>query len=200
MRLRSRPPRKARPAMRASPASENAGASSRRRLYPRHTEEHFRAARRSRSCGRRRVRARHSTCAGLAVRFGSFFRSRIRPFGRGRNGLRRGVVENVLVFGKERGLRFALAGGDGEAEAGGRGLEDRVVGRWKRLGKRVGKPVPQSLIGSGNRCRHGRGAQQLDVLIQLGFAGNADLAADKPIDLGVQNGRAGSYGCRRLVT
>ena len=45
-----------------------------------------------------------------------------------RNSLGRRIVHNVLVFREKDGLRFALAGGDGEAESDGCGLEDGGVG------------------------------------------------------------------------
>jgi len=48
--------------------------------------------------------------------------------------LRSRIVNNVLIFREKLGGTLSLAGFDGEAKAGWRGLEDGLGAGWKWLG------------------------------------------------------------------
>src|ERR1035441_10014820 len=64
----------------------------------------------------------------------------------GRDLLRSGIGENVLVGGKKRGGRFAMAGFDAEAKTFRRGLKDGLDagGEWRWQG--AGQTLDQSRI------------------------------------------------------
>jgi hypothetical protein len=62
--------------------------------------------------------------------------------------LRGGIVENILVGGKEQGGGFAAAGFDSEAETLRRGLEGCLGAGGERLGNAAAQALEKTGIGS----------------------------------------------------
>ncbi len=111
--------------------------------------------------------------------------------GRGRGFLRGGVGKNVLIDGEKRGSRFAVAGINAEAEAVGCvGWKTTLTLAGSGVGKRACQALHQFRIGAGTGDDVGLAGDELQRGRELRLAGNADFAADQPIDLRVNNGFA----------
>ena len=126
----------------------------------------------------------------IRCQVGIFFEIEKESRRRGSDGLRRGVVEDVLVFRKKFGLRFTLAGGDGEAEAGGGLLEDGGVGRGEMRRKAIRQLLPDDGVRRCVQIRDASGGNR-SIDFEIGLAGNADLAANEPVDMRFERGRTG---------
>ena len=100
-----------------------------------------------------------------------------------------GVGDLFLVGGVELGVGLALAGDEGEDEVGfAAGDGELGVGGERRGNQGEGfAEGADGLRGSGVR---GYG----EIEAEVGFAGDADLAADEPVDLGVEVDGAGFEG------
>ena len=98
-----------------------------------------------------------------------------------------GVGDLVLVEGIELGVGLALAGGEGEDEVGlAAGDGEFGVGR-KRFGDE-GEGFAEGADGLGGG---GGVGDDGEVEAEVGFAGDADFAADEPVDDGVEVDGAG---------
>ena len=103
------------------------------------------------------------------------------------DGLGGGVLELVLVQGEELGTGSGVAG-EGQGEAGGCGGEDGLGGSGQRLGQAAAEGIKEGL-GGGVDGAGLRGDVKRER--QVGFAGDADFAADEPVDVGAEVGFAG---------
>ena len=101
-----------------------------------------------------------------------------------------GVGDLVFVEGIELGVGLALAGGEGEDEVGLAAGDGKLCVCWKRLGDQ-GEGFAEGADGLGGSGGVGGDGE---VEAEVGFAGDADLAADEPVDVGVEVDGAGLDG------